>query len=179
MWFLGYGPSYAVSSDGVSGALVGLRQWLFPWKLSKTLHWCPCQSCWWWSLACKPRREDIMQFRTFFESWRINGRACGFVVGISTKSSLKMNTTILETGLKPGLLLSMSAWRTVSLWTWLIGTKIYLVQSPDPESHNQVFLDRALANGDFTRLFYDFNVENVITTSSNHYALLINLSKQV
>jgi hypothetical protein len=37
-------------------------------------------------------------------------------------------------------------------------------------------LDRAIANGDFSRMFENCVVENLITTSSDHYAILIILS---
>jgi hypothetical protein len=44
------------------------------------------------------------------------------------------------------------------------------------EDHVKVRLDRAVANGDFTARFDDCNVENIITTSSDHVAILIQLS---
>jgi hypothetical protein len=37
-------------------------------------------------------------------------------------------------------------------------------------------LDRAIANGDFSRMFENCVVENLITTSSDHYVILIILS---
>jgi hypothetical protein len=44
------------------------------------------------------------------------------------------------------------------------------------EVHVKVQLDRAVANGDFTSRFDDCNVENIITTASDHLAILIHLS---
>jgi hypothetical protein len=44
------------------------------------------------------------------------------------------------------------------------------------EDHVKVRLDRAVANGDFTTHFDEYNVENIITTASDHLAILINLS---
>ncbi|KAM0872367.1 hypothetical protein ACQ4PT_038765 [Festuca glaucescens] len=44
------------------------------------------------------------------------------------------------------------------------------------EDHVKVRLDRAVANGDFTARFDDCSVENIITTVSDHLAILINLS---
>jgi hypothetical protein len=41
----------------------------------------------------------------------------------------------------------------------------------------RVRLDRAVANGEFMHLYDDFYVENVITTTSDHYALFIDLKK--
>jgi hypothetical protein len=40
----------------------------------------------------------------------------------------------------------------------------------------RVRLDRAVANGDFMELFTDCKVENVITTSSDHFAISITLA---
>jgi hypothetical protein len=45
------------------------------------------------------------------------------------------------------------------------------------EDHVKVRLDRAVTNGDFMALFDDCNVENLITTTSDHLAIFINLSK--
>jgi hypothetical protein len=44
------------------------------------------------------------------------------------------------------------------------------------EVHVMVQLDRVVANGDFTSRFDDCNVENIITTASDHLAILIHLS---
>jgi hypothetical protein len=41
----------------------------------------------------------------------------------------------------------------------------------------KVRLDRAVANGDFSSMFEDCSVENIITTSSDHYAILISLMR--
>jgi len=44
--------------------------------------------------------------------------------------------------------------------------------------HNiQVRLDRAVANGQFTQLFDDVHVENIVTTSSDHFAIMLSISK--
>nr|XP_045087997.1 uncharacterized protein LOC123495188 [Aegilops tauschii subsp. strangulata] len=44
--------------------------------------------------------------------------------------------------------------------------------------HNvRVRLDRADANGDFMQIFDDCTVENIITTSSDHYAILVTIAK--
>jgi len=42
-----------------------------------------------------------------------------------------------------------------------------------------VRLDRAVANGHFTQLFDDIQVENIITTSSDHFAVHLHISKHV
>jgi hypothetical protein len=42
----------------------------------------------------------------------------------------------------------------------------------------RVRLDRAVGNGDFLNLYDECRVENIFTTSSDHYALLINLAKR-
>lgn len=43
----------------------------------------------------------------------------------------------------------------------------------------RVRLDRAVANGNFTQLFDDIQVENIITTSSDHFAVHLHISKHV
>jgi hypothetical protein len=45
------------------------------------------------------------------------------------------------------------------------------------ESNIRVRLDRAVANGEFLSLFDAYNVENVITTTSDHYAVFIDPKK--
>jgi hypothetical protein len=39
----------------------------------------------------------------------------------------------------------------------------------------KVHLDRAIANGGFSSMFEDCSVENLITTTSDHYGILISL----
>jgi hypothetical protein len=41
----------------------------------------------------------------------------------------------------------------------------------------RVRLDRAVANGDFLQTFDDCSVENIITTSSDHFAVLVKVAK--
>ena len=45
------------------------------------------------------------------------------------------------------------------------------------DSNIRVCLDRAVANGHFLQLFDDTQVENIITTSSDHFAVHLSLSK--
>jgi hypothetical protein len=47
----------------------------------------------------------------------------------------------------------------------------------DSDSNVRVRLDRAVANGDFMHIFDDCDVVNVITTTSDHFAISINLKK--
>jgi hypothetical protein len=58
------------------------------------------------------------------------------------------------------------------------GPKYTWSNKQEANSHVKVRLDRAVANGAFSMLFEDCTVENVITTSSDHYAIMINLSKE-
>jgi hypothetical protein len=58
------------------------------------------------------------------------------------------------------------------------GPKYTWSNRQEANSHIKVRLDRAVANGAFSMLFEDYTVENVITTSSDHYAIMINLSKE-
>ncbi|XP_039791741.1 uncharacterized protein LOC120657488 isoform X2 [Panicum virgatum] len=41
----------------------------------------------------------------------------------------------------------------------------------------KVRLDRAVANGHFIQLFEDYHVENVITSTSDHYAILVSINR--
>lgn len=56
------------------------------------------------------------------------------------------------------------------------GAKFTWCNKQDAQSNVKVRLDRAAANGEFSHLFDDYCVENVNTTTSDHYALLILLS---
>jgi hypothetical protein len=57
------------------------------------------------------------------------------------------------------------------------GPKYTWTNRLEANSNIRVRLDRAIANGDFINLYEDCNVENIITTSSDHYAILITLAK--
>jgi exonuclease III len=55
------------------------------------------------------------------------------------------------------------------------GPKFTWTNKQDAQSNVRVKLDRAIANQEFAMKFEDANVENIITTSSDHYAILIRL----
>jgi hypothetical protein len=55
------------------------------------------------------------------------------------------------------------------------GPKFTWSNRQDADTYVRVRLDRAVANGQFSRLFEDCAVENIITTSFDHYAVLISL----
>ena len=55
------------------------------------------------------------------------------------------------------------------------GPKFTWTNRQDAQSNIRVRLDRAVANGAFSSRFENYNVENVITTSSDHYAVVISL----
>ncbi|KAM0902952.1 hypothetical protein ACQ4PT_018963 [Festuca glaucescens] len=57
------------------------------------------------------------------------------------------------------------------------GPKFTWSNRQEADTHVKVRLDRAVANGDFSRIFEDCAVENIITTSSHHYAILIALER--
>lgn len=59
------------------------------------------------------------------------------------------------------------------------GPKFTWSNRQGPDQHVKACLDRAVANSGFTDLFQDVWVENVITTSSDHYAVLIKLQGSV
>jgi acetyl/propionyl-CoA carboxylase alpha subunit len=58
-----------------------------------------------------------------------------------------------------------------------VGPKFTWSNRQDVDTHVKVRLDRAVANDGFSRLFEDSVVENLITTSSDHYAILITLDR--
>jgi hypothetical protein len=58
------------------------------------------------------------------------------------------------------------------------GPKFTWTNRQDADQHVKVRLDRAVANGDFMHRFEDCTVENVITTSSDHYAIAISFVKR-
>jgi hypothetical protein len=53
------------------------------------------------------------------------------------------------------------------------GPKFTWCNRQDAQSNVRVRLDRAVCNAEFATRFADCHVENVITTSSEHYALVI------
>jgi hypothetical protein len=55
------------------------------------------------------------------------------------------------------------------------GPKFTWTNKQESDSNVRVRLDRAVANGSFTQLFDDCHVENVITTTSDHYAIVLSL----
>jgi hypothetical protein len=57
------------------------------------------------------------------------------------------------------------------------GPKFTWNNRQDVNTHVKVRLDRAVANGLFSSLFENCMVENIITTSSDHYAILISLER--
>lgn len=59
-----------------------------------------------------------------------------------------------------------------------LGPKFTWTNKQDADSNVKVRLDRAVTNGEFSRLFEDYHVENIITTTSDHYAISISLSSQ-
>jgi hypothetical protein len=59
------------------------------------------------------------------------------------------------------------------------GPKFIWTNRQDVDHHVKVRLDRAVANGDFMQMFDGCNVENLITTSSDHYAVQIKLERDV
>lgn len=58
-----------------------------------------------------------------------------------------------------------------------IGPKFTLNNRQAGMNNIWVRLDRAVANGHFIELFDEYQVENVITSSSDHYAIEIAISE--
>jgi hypothetical protein len=59
------------------------------------------------------------------------------------------------------------------------GPKFTWCNRQDADHHVKVRLDRAVANGGFMQRFENCSVENIITTSSDHYAILLTLDRGV
>ena len=57
-----------------------------------------------------------------------------------------------------------------------IGPKFSWSNRQNAEMNTRVRLDRAVANGDFLQKFDNCTVENIITTSSGHFAILITMA---
>ncbi|XP_071683395.1 uncharacterized protein [Lolium perenne] len=57
------------------------------------------------------------------------------------------------------------------------GPKFTWTNRQEANANIRVRLDRAVANGEFRGLFEDCTVENIMTTSSDHYAILVSLTK--
>jgi hypothetical protein len=57
------------------------------------------------------------------------------------------------------------------------GPKFTWSNRQDADTHVKVRLDRVVANGMFSSMFEQCTVENIITTSSDHYAILISLER--
>lgn len=58
------------------------------------------------------------------------------------------------------------------------GPKYTWSNRQDDGRNVKVRLDRAVANGDFLQIFDDCSVENIITTSSDHFAILVTVAKR-
>lgn len=56
------------------------------------------------------------------------------------------------------------------------GPKFTWTNKKDVDSNVKVWLNRAVANDEFSRLFEDCHVENVITTTFDDYVISISLS---
>ncbi|KAM3224293.1 hypothetical protein ACQJBY_057591 [Aegilops geniculata] len=59
------------------------------------------------------------------------------------------------------------------------GPKFTWTNRQDAQCNVRVRLDRAVANGDFTAMFEFYHVDNIITTTSDHYAVAISLDSQL
>lgn len=57
-----------------------------------------------------------------------------------------------------------------------VGPKFTWTNRQDADTHVKVRLDRAVGNGEFSLLFDDYEVTNVIATTSDHYAVFILLN---
>lgn len=58
------------------------------------------------------------------------------------------------------------------------GPKLTWNNRQEGERNVRVRLDRVVANGQFIKLFNDSLVENIITTSSDHFAVMLSLASR-
>jgi hypothetical protein len=185
MWSLGYAGSFAVSSVGLSGglALFWLPQYTVSLKGFNS-HFIDVaissdnEEPWRATFVYgEPRRDQRHEFRNSLcrlrSEWRGPWICCGDFnealshdehVGARDRSESQM--TLFRDCLDDCGLFDLG----------FSGLKYTWNNRKREEDHVKVRLDRAVANGDFTTRFDKYNVENIITTASDHLAILINLS---
>ena len=182
MWSLGYTGSFVVSSTGLSGGLALF--WLQPYSVSLKGYNARCidvlvskdQSMPWRATFVygEPRRENRHEFwtllRRIHNDWKGPWICCGDFnevlcsdehLGSSERSDAQMSLfrdCMEECGL-------VDLGYTGPKYTWN--------NRQEGDDLVRVRLDRAVANGDFLELFNDCKVENVITTTSDHFSLTI------
>jgi hypothetical protein len=186
MWSLGYSGSFAVSSVGLSGGLVLF--WLLQYTVSLKGFNSHCidmvisfdgEASWRATFVYgEPKRDQRYEFwdllRQLRSKWEGPWICCGDFnealsqdehIGVHDRSESHMSLfqdCMDECG-----------WMDLGF----SGPKFTWNNRQCAEDHAKVRLDRAVGNGDFWSLFDDCNVENLITTTSDHLASLITLSK--
>jgi hypothetical protein len=187
MWSLGYTGSYAVSCEGRSGGLALF--WKLPYSVSLrganshvidvTVSSSDNTDVWratfvygeprrelrhvFWDMLCRLRRE-----------WDGPWLCCG-----------DFNEVLLQDehyGSTDRSVAQMELFRDCLDACNLVdlgysGPKFTWSNRQDAQCNIRVRLDRGVANGAFSALFEDCNVENIITTSSDHYAIHISLKR--
>ncbi|KAM0829701.1 hypothetical protein ACQ4PT_066715 [Festuca glaucescens] len=186
MWSLGYTNSLGVSSEGQSGGLV--LYWMQPYAVSLRGSNSHCvdvivtgESGVEWRVSFiygEPRREKRQEFWDFMHSlstqWSGPWICCGDFNEVLCQeehfgSSGHSDTQIrlFKECLEDCSLSDLGFSGPMFTWT----------NKQEADCNVRVRLDRVVANGEFMHLYDDFYVENVITTTSDHYALFIDMKK--
>ncbi|VAI29049.1 unnamed protein product [Triticum turgidum subsp. durum] len=187
MWQLGFNGSFAVSSDGLSGGLVlfwsssisvSLRA--FSNQIIDILIKTEEGAEWRTTFVYgEPKRELRHHFwdrlRFLNAQWKgpwicagdfneaLHGEEHMGVRGRDDNQMMMFRECLDECGL---------------IDLGYIGPKYTWSNRQEDGRNVRVRLDRAIANGDFLQLFDDCTVENIITTSSDHLAILVKIANK-
>ena len=186
MCSLGFSNSYALSSEGQSGSLclfwlssVGVSLKAFNNRCID-VHVKPDQGPVWRATFVygEPRRENRCQFWDFIRfmraQWDGPWICCGDFNEVLSHDE--------HQGLRDRTDRQINDFQQCLANCGLIdlgysGPKYTWSNRQDPHRHVKARLDRAVANIEFSTIFEDFLVENVITTTSDHHAVHIALNK--
>jgi hypothetical protein len=188
MWSLGYAGSFAVSSVGLSGGLALF--WLPQYSVSLKGFNSHCidviisaenEAPWRATFVYgEPRRDHRHQFwdllRRLRPEWDGPWICCGdFNEALSQEEHLGVRDrsdaqiALFRECLDDCQLVDLGFKGPMFTWN----------NRQSDDDHVKVRLDRAVANGEFSARFDDCSVEHLITTTSDHLAILITLSKMV
>ena len=187
MWSLGYDTAFAVSSDGFSGGLVLYALSSMSVKLLAysshliDVRVCPVDGPMWRATfvygESKRELRHIFWDRLRFLRAQWNGP---WICAGDFNETLYADEHL---GARERCESQMSLFRECLHDCGLsdmgfVGPKFTWSNKQDDGRNVKVRLDCAVANADFVQLFEDYRVENVITTSSDHYALYVSLKRE-
>jgi hypothetical protein len=187
MWSLGFSGSFAVSSVGLSGGLVLF--WLPQYSVSLEGYNAHCidvkvssQNCTTWRATFvygEARRDQRPVFwdllRRFRTQWEGLWICCGDFnealhqdEHLSTRGRSNSQMALFRDCLNDCGLVDLG----------FIGPKYTWSNRQEGDDLVKVRLDRAVANVAFRDLFEDCQVENVVTTASDHFAISISFNQR-